>query len=417
MSTNGSATGRPSNGTMSHIPSLTNGKPAMAYALNGIKRSNSQDTWSPASSSAASETEDYDDLRFDPDTVVPDGEGAGVEKHQKSRREESPASSGSSASETLRIKSFDGVSKGKYNRRKSVQVTIEKSGKKGKYTLTADDPEFRDILRHSIEREAAKLSGKKSRTRFRDLVFTRQFTTFDRQNPRSASSPFHGFFTLFWLSMALLLMKIAAQNYRNEGSVFGGAEILHLMVRRDLFLVFVVDGMMTFGTAFSLVLQKIISKGYLTWNGSGWVIQSLWQIFFVSSVIWLTFYRDWPWTHTVFIVLHAIVYLMKQHSYSFYNGYRKCFNPSTILNVLTFNISITSLSSQAAPRTEIKTARRNGKHRKSNVSRRKPIPHYSHGPRLSQPKRHPPAPQIHRHQILYKFPQRRIRNRIHGASH
>ena len=31
--------------------------------------------------------------------------------------------------------------------------------------------------------------------------------------------------------------------------------------------------------------------------------------------------REWPWTHTVFFVLHGLVFLMKQHSYSFYNGY------------------------------------------------------------------------------------------------
>lgn len=31
--------------------------------------------------------------------------------------------------------------------------------------------------------------------------------------------------------------------------------------------------------------------------------------------------RDWPWTHTVFFVLHGIAMLMKQHSYAFYNGY------------------------------------------------------------------------------------------------
>jgi sterol O-acyltransferase len=35
----------------------------------------------------------------------------------------------------------------------------------------------------------------------------------------------------------------------------------------------------------------------------------------------LTLWRDWPWTHTVFFVLHGIVMLMKQHSYAFYNGH------------------------------------------------------------------------------------------------
>lgn len=42
---------------------------------------------------------------------------------------------------------------------------------------------------------------------------------------------------------------------------------------------------------------------------------------FIGGVIALTLIRDWPWTHTVFFVLHGIVMLMKQHSYSFYNGY------------------------------------------------------------------------------------------------
>jgi sterol O-acyltransferase len=35
----------------------------------------------------------------------------------------------------------------------------------------------------------------------------------------------------------------------------------------------------------------------------------------------LTLIRDWPWTHTVFFVMHGLVMLMKQHSYAFYNGY------------------------------------------------------------------------------------------------
>jgi sterol O-acyltransferase len=38
-------------------------------------------------------------------------------------------------------------------------------------------------------------------------------------------------------------------------------------------------------------------------------------------VVQLTLLRDWPWSHTVFFVMHGIVMLMKQHSYAFYNGY------------------------------------------------------------------------------------------------
>lgn len=41
----------------------------------------------------------------------------------------------------------------------------------------------------------------------------------------------------------------------------------------------------------------------------------------MAGVVGLTLWRDWPWTHTVFFVLHGIVMLMKQHSYAFYNGH------------------------------------------------------------------------------------------------
>lgn len=47
----------------------------------------------------------------------------------------------------------------------------------------------------------------------------------------------------------------------------------------------------------------------------------IWQTVFIGAVVQLTLYRDWPWTHTVFFVMHGIVMLMKQHSYAFYNGY------------------------------------------------------------------------------------------------
>ncbi|KAF1848428.1 MBOAT-domain-containing protein [Cucurbitaria berberidis CBS 394.84] len=213
-----------------------------------------------------------------------------------------------------------GFKKEKGKHRKSVQVVIEESRKNGKYTVTTEDPEFRKLLRSGLQRDTNRL-GSSSKNRPRDLVFTRQFTTFDRQNASAAQSPFHGFFTLFWISMALLLARIAAWNYKMKGSIFGDAEILHLMVDRDLFVMLTTDVAMCAATSFGFFLHKAIAKDYLTWNGSGWIIQSVWQTFFTITVMWITFWRDWPWTHTVFIVLHVFVLLMKQHAYAFYNGY------------------------------------------------------------------------------------------------
>jgi sterol O-acyltransferase len=38
-------------------------------------------------------------------------------------------------------------------------------------------------------------------------------------------------------------------------------------------------------------------------------------------VVGWAFFREWDWPQTVFIVLHCLVLLMKQHSYAFYSGW------------------------------------------------------------------------------------------------
>jgi sterol O-acyltransferase len=291
------------------ITALTGGKSAMAHALQGLSDSSaslSEGSWTPDIPSPASEKETASPLATQTSAQAEDSPSRG-----------STAIASDEGSVDIRYR--EGLHHG---RRKSIQVVIEESGQEGKYKLVADDPEFRKIMREGIEREAARLSGK-TRSRFQDLVFTRKFSTFDRQNPQASQSPFHGFFTLFWLAMALLLVKIAAQNWKNTGSVFGNAEILHLMVDRDLFVLLATDAAMCLATAFGFVCQKAIANDHMTWDGAGWIIQSIWEILFTSSVIWFSFYREWPWTHTVFIVLHVFVLLMKQHSYTFSNGYCK----------------------------------------------------------------------------------------------
>ncbi|EME42770.1 hypothetical protein DOTSEDRAFT_155772 [Dothistroma septosporum NZE10] len=214
--------------------------------------------------------------------------------------------------------SLDTAALGKRN---SIQVTLARTDKKGRYTLTADDPEIREILRKGIEREEAEAKGKKPRNRFRDLIFTRQFTTFDRQNPASADSPFFGFFTLFWLCMALIFFQVALRNWRDYGSIFGYNQVMKMMFSRDLIVLGLTDGVMCAACFEGVLFQKLVQKGYINWAKSGWIIQNLWQSAYLGGIIGWAYFREWPWTHTIFAVLHGLVFLMKQHSYAFYNGY------------------------------------------------------------------------------------------------
>lgn len=311
---------------------------------------NSGDEWS-AEPSSVSDVEDYDTLKLDPAAVVKGSKGGGVEngpilapkRMADSMSEESSNSSEEPASYKTNQPLPRKPTSPSFARRKSIQVVLEKTDEKGRYIIRADDPEIRDIIRHGIEREtAASGSGKAYRTRFRDLVFTRQFTAFDRRNALGSESPFRGFFTLFWLGMGLLLVKVAAQNWRAHGSVFGGKELMHMMFDRDLIVLGLTDGVMCASTAFGLLLQRVVLNGWLSWNRSGWIIQNVWQTFYLAAVIGWTLYREWPWTHTIFIVLHGLVFVMKQHSYNFYNGYCK----STIMPAQLISCSYNTAVSQ-----------------------------------------------------------------------
>lgn len=257
--------------------------------------------------------EDYDHIEIDPDTLV---------SNARTSLDESMRPAGAVDGSKLSRASTRSNGEGeKHRRRRSIQITLEKTGKKGRYVLKADDPEIREILKKGLERQELEANNKKPRIRFRDLVFTRQFTTFDRQNPAAADSPFFGFFTLFWIAMVLLFVQVSMSNWRTYGSVLGNQQILKMMFSRDVFLLGVTDGLMCASTGVTFVLQKLVAQGYVNWAKSGWILQNVWQVVFLATATWITFYRDWPWTHTIFVTLHALVFLMKQHSFAFYNGY------------------------------------------------------------------------------------------------
>ncbi|KAI5927040.1 MBOAT family protein [Camillea tinctor] len=188
------------------------------------------------------------------------------------------------------------------------------------YVVASDDAELREILRRGLEREKEKKAPTRGE-KLRDMVFTKQFSTFDRQNQVAANSPFHGFYVLFWISVSFLILKMAAENWRKTGNILGTNDIMKIMFRRDVVVLLFSDGVMCGLTGVSWIIQQLVFRDYLNWDRSGWIIQNIWQCYFITSVVGLTLVRDWPWTHTVYFVLHGIVMLMKQHSYAFYNGY------------------------------------------------------------------------------------------------
>lgn len=305
-------------GTAALRPDQTDGKGASNGSLSASARPEDEATERSARSESIAVSDDsdgqiesYDELELDPDTLIVNTRSSLDASYRPAEMDETSTQDQKS-----------GEPDRSHRKRNSIQIRLERTDKKGRYVLTADDPEIRDILRKGIEREEQE-SGKvkKPRIRFRDLVFTRQFTTFDRQNPASAESPFFGFFTLFWICMALIFVQVAIRNWRDYGSILGRNQVMRMMFSRDVLILGLTDGVMCAATFEGVVLQKLVSKGWINWATSGWIIQNLWQTAYLGAIIGWAYFREWPWTHTIFVALHGLVFLMKQHSYAFYNGY------------------------------------------------------------------------------------------------
>lgn len=124
------------------------------------------------------------------------------------------------------------------------------------------------------------------------------------------------------MAVFLFVVKIGANNYRTHGNPLGTNEIMGAMFRdKEVIVMLAADGVMCGLTGVGLVLQKLVLRGKIDWDREGWVVQSAWEFGFISGVVGLTRAREWPWTHTVFFVMHGVVMLMKMHSFGFYNGY------------------------------------------------------------------------------------------------
>ncbi|PQE09206.1 MBOAT family protein [Rutstroemia sp. NJR-2017a BBW] len=270
--------------------------------------------------SEASETdslEDYDSMKLDPMTVVNGGKGGG---YVGENGVQTPDAKPDKVYGKLQIPSEQrpGV-----KRLKSIPVTLDKLQEKGRYVLTADDDALREILKTTAADYTRHHNpdSPKRRNKFSDLVFTRQFTAFDRQNRASANSPFHGFFTLFWLAVGVFVTQLAAENWMKYGNILGTNEIMRMAFHRDVMVLGLSDGVMCglgTGIHYSRAMLDLVS---------GVAMDTYFYVNLITYFLGESHHslKNRICTalifNMVFFVLHGIVMLMKQHSYAFYNGH------------------------------------------------------------------------------------------------
>ena len=153
---------------------------------------------------------------------------------------------------------------------------------------------------------------------FPSVDYEPRVSHFDR---KSEHSDFRGFFVLFWVGLAIMVITTMLRNIKETG----------LPIRVRPWALFTVnawqlglsDFAMVATTLLVLPMQRAIrrSTGILRWNKLGMPLHIAFEALWFATWINWPFMLSWTWTAQVCLTLHTLVILMKLHSYAFYNGH------------------------------------------------------------------------------------------------
>ncbi|KAI1611259.1 sterol O-acyltransferase [Exophiala viscosa] len=140
-------------------------------------------------------------------------------------------------------------------------------------------------------------------------------------DPRSDYRDFRGFFVLFWISLTIMCITTGLRNIKETGHPLRVQ--VYALLSRNVVSLGLSDAAMVGSTAISLFIQKMVRgrTGVLRWRKAGIWIQSIYQVLWLSLWVEWPFLLGWTWTAQVFFALHTLTFLMKMHSYAFYNGH------------------------------------------------------------------------------------------------
>lgn len=140
-------------------------------------------------------------------------------------------------------------------------------------------------------------------------------------DPRSDYHNFRGFFTLFWIGLFIMVGTTVLRNIKDTGyplrvRVWG-------LLSANVCSLGLSDLAMVVSSGLVVPFQRFFrnSTGWFRWARGGIVFQSIFEAAWLSLWINWPFMLSWTWTAQVFFTLHTLTFLMKLHSYAFYNGH------------------------------------------------------------------------------------------------
>ncbi|KAF2837761.1 sterol O-acyltransferase 1 [Patellaria atrata CBS 101060] len=153
---------------------------------------------------------------------------------------------------------------------------------------------------------------------FPTVVYEPRVSHFDKN---SDYRDFRGFFVLFWIGLAIMVMTTMLRNYKETGTVFAMRQ--WGTFTQNVWEMFFSDLAMASTTALALPLHRWYNsnQGLMRWSTLGMAVQSIFQAVWLAFWVNWPFLRQWTWTAQVFFTLHLLTLFMKMHSYAFYNGH------------------------------------------------------------------------------------------------
>lgn len=140
----------------------------------------------------------------------------------------------------------------------------------------------------------------------------------DRLNTRTNTDPFRGFYTLFWIVIALLVLNAFYISFERTGEVL--SMTFAALISRDAWMLMLSDAIMVLSLFLCVPFVKLLYTLRLHYWPTFAIFQYVWELGLLGCVIVWARYRDWPWVQSGYFVLHTLAMIMKIHSYLTVNG-------------------------------------------------------------------------------------------------
>ncbi|KAG7820247.1 hypothetical protein KL919_001564 [Ogataea angusta] len=224
-----------------------------------------------------------------------------------------PESTESSMNARLKI-----IDKNSGNKRRSILEDDEYEGDSASEMKQLDPRPSTTAVTRALPDTAFRFRRDGSfRSKWDDLTFRPRQSIFDQEVKFGAK--FYGLFVAFWFCVFFGGLNVVF-NYHVKFGLLANSRIISIM-SDNLLGVALVDLLMYLMMYVPVFIQMLVKRNKISWNRLGWVIQSIYEIFFLIFFLYLAEYLNFPWIAKIFLLLHSLVQLMKIHSYAFFNGY------------------------------------------------------------------------------------------------